>query len=120
MSYNVDSVRILGGEAWMEVEDVKQLCEELEFRPDVNVLDTLLEQRKDGEQRLSITRLWWCGEGSGSTYGLFLAKVVPLIHGRIETLWVWEGGDSISGLIIDNGIYTDCNVEYTLVPKVMR
>lgn len=72
---------------------------------------------KATEGTVAIGNLDWYGEGSGHTFNYFKGTVAPLIMGRIEAVFIWEGGDSISGLIIDDGKITECDVSYKLSPK---
>jgi len=50
-------------------------------------------------------------------YNDLLPKLAPFIHGRVEAILTWEGGDSHSGFTIEDGEFTECDVQMTLVPK---
>ncbi len=52
---------------------------------------------------------------SGNSYedGL-IDKIVPYIHGHVEAVFTWEGGDSHSGLIIEDGEAWEAEVKMRL------
>jgi hypothetical protein len=76
-----------------------------------------IDQREESNQTVKITSIDWYGEGSGHTFDYLKSTVAPLIKGRIEAVFVWEGGDLITGLIIEDGKVTECDVAYKLTPK---
>lgn len=66
---------------------------------------------------IKLTNLRWQGEGSGHSFVVLLKEIAPCIHGTIEAVLVWEGGDSTTGLRIEHGEAEVMNVEHKLVPK---
>ena len=61
---------------------------------------------------------WWFGEFSDTSYeDVLIKQIAPKIHSRIEMIFTWEGGDSVTGLIIDEGRATKMDVARALVPK---
>lgn len=70
----------------------------------------------DVSHRIKLKNLSWYGEGSGRAYeDHFIKDVAPLIHGRVDAIFTWEGGDSVTGLRIKDGVATECKVEMRLV-----
>lgn len=126
MSYNIDAIIVLdGSELTMLAANVvslhAQLAEDHEM-PESNVLhDKLAEaQRSTNETLVNLTSgeyLHWTGEGSGHLLDVLKERVVPMTRGRAELVLIWEGGDSITGAIIADGKWIDCDVEFSLVPK---
>lgn len=51
------------------------------------------------------------GEGSGTFYRDILSEVFKKSTGYLEFKAVWEGGDSITHTIVDNGKITETDVE---------
>lgn len=133
MSFNIDKVTVLKSTAWMLANDVHRLLvvaddvndDGIEL-PELNFLrDELGRAAKqalkegDPERHLPIHRFWWCSQRSGDSYEeVLIAFIAPLIHGRIEAVFTWERGESLSGLIIDEGAVTKCDVQLVLVPQV--
>lgn len=70
--------------------------------------------------RIQIKCFDWHGEGSSSCYNFLLETVAPKIHGSIDAVLTWEGGDFLSGLRIRDGVVEVCDVVQTLVPRVKR
>lgn len=122
MSYNIDSIEVLKTTASINFADLRRVVASLsdkEWLPEINFIEDLKEDDPYSTSTTAkLTELSWRGEGSGhSWHEVFLPKIAPLIRGRIEAVVIWEGGDSVSGIIVDDGKVTDCDVEYRLVPK---
>ena len=140
MSYNIDSVDALVLDAWMYALDVARVIDQYgDECPEVNFLDALKDvtlsflnvARPIGDpggfswygtagvgERIALKSFCWYGAGSGHSYTDVLIKyIAPLIHGRVEAVFTWEGGDSLTGLIIEDGKVTECDVVQTLRPK---
>jgi hypothetical protein len=66
---------------------------------------------KLGGARIELENFEWSGEGSGRSYEILEKEIVPLIWGNLEVLITWEGGDSHSGLIVEDGKIVDSEVE---------
>lgn len=65
----------------------------------------------------------WSGYGSSRTFHSVLVKqIVPHIVGTIHAVALLEGDDDVApkllGIMIEDGRYTKCDVEVTLVPQL--
>jgi hypothetical protein len=114
MSTNITHVETLALDAWIDAADVAALQKlrgaEGSFLDD-------LEVGADG--RAVLKNFWWYGERSGNSYeDTLIEQVCPLIHGRVEAIFYLEGGDFTTGLIVQDGVVTECEVKKVLVPKV--
>jgi hypothetical protein len=69
----------------------------------------------DKQGYISITEMSWCGEYSGNSYDLFIERVLPKIEGKMELFIIWEGGESIEGLRVENGNVTEHEVKFSLL-----
>lgn len=123
MSYNIDSVTCLKLEAWMYSQDIRRFLEDDEegriSLAEGNFLTEISQKslQKD-DVKIKLPNLWWYGEFSGTSYKEVLIKqIAPLIHGEVDAVLTWEGGDSVSGLRIKDGVVEEMDVEYVLVPK---
>lgn len=138
MSYNIDTCKTLRSTLTLSRENYQKIISEM-YRdlPESSFINNLNdiyrpfkymisiyppqppEKVPEIPEKINIDRLNWCGEGSGYTFEtLLLQKIVPLLEGSGEVVFVWEGGDYLSGLQIDNGSYQECHVGYVLTPKV--
>jgi hypothetical protein len=57
---------------------------------------------KDGH--LTVTEIDMTGEGSGTFYNWILQPALEASKGTLEAVLVWEGGDSINRLIVEDGV----------------
>jgi hypothetical protein len=127
MSYNIDSSTEIKLDAWMYAKDVVAfLREHGDSIPECTFLNetTMEEEAKraleagNPRAKIKLPNFWWYGEGSGHAYtDLLLPVVCPLVHGYAEIIFTWEGGDSHTGLIVDNGKAEERDVVMTLSPK---
>ncbi|MBX3203211.1 MAG: hypothetical protein KF894_34120 [Labilithrix sp.] len=123
MSYSIDRVEVLGGQLSIRVVDLVRLRHEhRESLPEHNFIVAAVEQLAAldyvDELPLVMKHFKWCGTWSGNSYEeVFLAEVVPCLRGRAELVFTWERGDYISGLIIEDGKATECDVKHVLVPR---
>lgn len=124
MSYNVDSVDTPVLDAWMSAKDVVRLHKKHEDAlPEgtflAEMVDSAMTLLTEGlaEARVPLPNFWWYGEGSGHSFDLLKEQIAPHIHGKVEAILTWEGGDSTSGLVIDDGTVEECDVKMTLVRK---
>lgn len=69
--------------------------------------------------RVQLTSINWRCEGSGhSWYDVFLPIVAPRIHGEVQAIVYWEGGDSVTGIAVKDGKVLETEVVQTLkLPK---
>ena len=112
----ISHVETLVLDAWVSASDVEALKElrgaECSFVDDLKI---------GGDNRAVLGSFWWCGERSGDSYeDTLIEQVCPLIHGRVEAIFYWEGGDFTTGLIVQDGVVTRCDVKKILVPKASR
>jgi hypothetical protein len=110
MSYNIDSEECLELDAWMYAKDIDYLRATLgdEFAEDCFLGEPpygdLVTEGLDKDTKVPLKNLSWSGEFSGRSFDeIFLAQVVPCIHGHAEVVFCYEGGDSFAGYIIDDG-----------------
>jgi hypothetical protein len=125
MSYNIDHIEPLGPlDLSIMAKDVVRLLRKYrDDMPESTFLDDLEDmalealESDDPKRLLKLKHFWWSGECSGHAYEFLQETVAPLLHGRAELVFTWEGGDSVSGLIVDNGDVIECDVVQKLVPK---
>lgn len=60
---------------------------------------------------LTITDIDLNGEGSGAARWYWFDNAMKNSTGYFEAVLIWENGDSVSRLIIDNGKLTDENID---------
>lgn len=119
MSYNIDSVDCLVLDARMKAKDIRKLAKLEDKLPECNFIEEHLEAANNAEHAndlIVLQNFWWYGMGSGWAFDFLKKNVAPLIEGRVEAIFCWEGGDSYSGLTVENGDVTECDVEMKLVP----
>lgn len=117
MSYNIDHIVVLRGELSIRAADARKLKKEADNNaPEDSFIEDLIEALDADEvpQWLEI-KMRWRGEGSGRSWDYFTNNVVPLLRGSADLVMIWEGGDSITGLRIQDGQATEMNVQHTLV-----
>lgn len=116
MSTNISHVETLVLDAWIAASDVDALKE---LRGAEGSFIDALEVGDEG--RAVLTNFWWYGECSGWSYeDTLIEQICPLIHGRVEAIFYWEGGDFTTGLIVQDGVVTRCDVKKILVPKAAQ
>lgn len=117
MSYNIDNVDATLTDAKILFKTLKSLNKKYESDlPERNFIEELLDEEPDSEGYVKIKDITWCATGSGRTYDVLTEKILPKTKGKMELIFTWEGGESISGLLVEDGKVTECNVEMTLVP----
>lgn len=62
-------------------------------------------------EELLVTELEMSGEGSGTFLDWILEPALKESRGQLEAVLVWEGGDSITRLTVDDGVVTQSKVE---------
>jgi len=63
-----------------------------------------------------IEKPWWYSEGSGRSLGVFKAILAETL-GSADLLLTWAGGDSHSGIRVNNGTVTEMDVIFALKDK---
>lgn len=125
MSYNISHIETPVLEAWIYAADVVRLIRNQKYLPSSNFLHDLYDdavsacadvESHGAHTQMPITRFSWSGEGSGHDYNAtLLPHIVPYIHGTIEAIVFWVGGDEVTGLLIKDGRAVECKVEQRLV-----
>lgn len=117
MSTNISNITGNFFDAKISRENLIDLLLELEEdMPEICFLRYLKSMCKPDEQGYySITNISWCGKFSGHSYDLFIERVLPKIEGKMELFVLWEGGESIEGLRVENGKVTEHEVKFSLV-----
>ena len=120
MSYNIDTWKVK--ELDRLVIPVKALCEGNDYfnAPELNIetgmftingMDgTYLNGRIDSDM-FHVAEIQCRGEGSGSTYRNVLLPALEQSGGALIVACVWEGGDSLSKLIVTDGKVTEEDIE---------
>jgi hypothetical protein len=118
MSYNITSCQIAASKGFcITVAAYKALQAELadsEELPETNILDDGWLKYgatvKDG--KIYPKSFWW----SGNDYHqrLLQEKVLPAFHGTTDLVFVWEGGDSFTGLRYARGMSVKREVAFSL------
>ncbi len=118
MSYQITATKVLIMSAQMFAKDVRELLIELkgDGRPECSFFDEMKVDGVPDTTPISLPNFWWYGEGSGNSYETLKLKIAPRIIGHIQVVFIWEGGDSFSGLDINDGKVTECEVELSLKP----
>ena len=114
MSYNITGIKYIGpGKLLMTATDLGRAMIELRgktpsrcFIEDTNSLSPI------SPDVLQIEKVEWCGEGANNTEDLFAA--LSHTQGMADLLLIWEGGDSMTGLRINDGEVTAHNVDIRL------
>lgn len=117
MSYNISSSEYISGKLTLGILDFYSLKElyknelpEGSFLNDYNskyILNFL-------DSEVEINQFWWYGEGSRYSLGILKDKILPLTRGEADILFVWEGGESFSGLRVKDGLVTEKVVRFEL------
>jgi ribosomal protein L40E len=135
-----------GRPPWMHAADIVRIYEENEDLPESNFIEAQLKEaqvivnskipcescktkndsdarhcKKCGKAlptppetatRVELKKLYWAGNHAHDS----LRSVASFVHGRVEAFFVGEE-DVFAGAIIEDGKYTPCDVEMTLVPE---
>lgn len=123
MSYDVSSVEVKVLDARMKAVDVIKTRKELGdwipgncFLHDMKdlALDAILSG--ESEKLIPLPNFRWSSTGSGHAFHEhMLQTVAPKIMGLVEAILTWDGGDSVTGLLIEDGRGVECDVERTVV-----
>jgi hypothetical protein len=104
MSYNISHCETLKCDAWISSEDVEEILKhEDEWLPEMNFMQDVKPFQVAKAGKYVIKEFEWCGTCSGYFWDKLLLNIAPKIHGTIEAVVTWEGGDSVSGLRIKDG-----------------
>jgi len=87
-------------------------------------LDAAMKALAAGEpdKHIQLLSFEWTQTGSAMHYeSLLIKKIGPKIMGKVEAIFTWEEGEWQTGLIIEDGKVTECEVERKLLrPKKRR
>ena len=61
-----------------------------------------------------ISSPYWYGEGSGTLWDTLITKVLPKTRGTADLIYCWEGGDSYTGIRVQDGKVTEHEVVQSL------
>lgn len=118
VSYNIDSVLIVAGAVRIRNADLARLKDETDKHPEACFLEDLeVSEYDEPDCELEVPSLQWTGDGSGWSFDYFKETVVPCLRGQVDLVLIWEGGDSVTGIRIQDGKAIDCDVGYVLTPR---
>lgn len=127
MSYNIDTWKT------KRIESLRMKAKDLESYFDVKVVtkcskcghplsapkiecngdlagEFMLRGQVEDDQFL-IEDLWMTGEWSGHIYHEKLLRALKESMGQLEAVLIWEGGDHVSRLVVNDGEVKEENVE---------
>lgn len=122
MSYNITAFRVKKQNLTFAIADLLEACNHLQYarlvlfnggvwQLDANLSEGyILQGRRDDMNVLSVTEITTYSDGSGNSWDDFL-DILRRSKGRLEALVVWEGGDSISTLTVDDGVVSQGDVD---------
>ena len=103
MSYNITHTEYVRGKLKIKRAEAARLKREhRDFLPEMNFLDDIDDDVGTPEDLVEIEVPSWNGEHSGHDYD-FLPGILSCTRGKALILFVWEGGESQTGLEVDNG-----------------
>ncbi len=118
MSYNIDSSEYLSGKLYIRPSKFREA--RLKYKddtPEGNFLnDDHIADIVDSDNPEPIKNMRWYGEGSGRRFDDF-KDILAMTTGEADIVLTWEGGDSITGLRVKDGVVTECDVKMTLVDR---
>lgn len=65
----------------------------------------------DENNQLQITKLDMNGEGSGTFFEWILEPALKESHGQLEAVLIWERGDSVTRLTVNDGVVKHANID---------
>lgn len=101
MSYNITAINILEGSLSIRKEDLLTHKPKRENIPEINLFEEA-EQNEDEIYTLT-NKIPWCGQFSGESYQFYLLPILMYFNGIAHIQVIWEGGDCIQLLTVDNG-----------------
>lgn len=114
MSYNISSIEYMGpGRLTITATDLGRAMIELRGRaPEGSFIDDTMKLRALSRDVLEVTRVDWCGEGANRVEDLRAA--LSHTQGMADLFIIWEGGDNITGLRVNDGEVTEHVVDIKL------
>lgn len=121
MAYNCDRIITLDGRHTLKIKVSRtsvRMLNQAAFEGPVDgcFVDELLETGPDPETSYYYLPqdLDWCGEGSGSSWDEFL-ELLRHTEGSGRFATVWEGGDAIDGLVVEDGVVSEKTLELRIL-----
>lgn len=112
MSYNIDSSEYKSGKLTISAAEARRLIKKHGDNLPEGCFLNEIDTTEDGD--LEIKDFWWYGEGSGHAYHEILEDILAKTKGKATLLFVWEGGDSHTGLKVNNGKVSEAKVKIEL------
>jgi hypothetical protein len=106
MSYNIESVEIVGGGLSMTVNDFYFL-REMEGLPEDCFLHDALGRNLKLSEVIPLLDLRWRGGWSGNSFNAFKSKVLTKTRGTAKLAVTWEDGE-VTGLRVVDGVVREC------------
>ena len=103
MSYNISTIEYIGPRRLtITATDLGRAMIKLRGKaPEGSFIDDTMKRRALSPDVLEIARVDWCGEGANRVEDLHTA--LAHTQGRADLLIIWEGGDSMTGLRVNDG-----------------
>lgn len=117
MNYNIDTTIKLSGQLFIRRPAFKKLYNKHIDYLNISQKITFLLKTPFDEVRCknqSLLEIRCSGTLSGSFYKNALPDILKHTTGEAEYVFIWEGGDSITGLHIKDGVVTEKGVKLSL------
>ena len=117
MSCNIDSSKYIEGTLSIKRSDAERLYRKYDHvygLPEGGPFDHIDIFGDDPDAILEIKSWDWSGNLSGNAYDTSLPDILQHTVGKASLLFTWEGGDSVTGLSVDNGVVTQKKVKVVL------
>ena len=125
MSYNIDTVEMLSNDDLRIRGDmIEKALEELgDNKPEICFLDDFPDpydrrSKWKPDEWYKIGRVEWSGCASGNYYDELLEIVLSKTMGEASMIYIWEHGDSHSGVYVCDGVVEKREVELKLGKKI--
>ena len=128
MSYNIDTTRVIRNTLRLPERNFLDMWDLLESKdmnlPESNFMEPFLDYidkwpKRNGEvppRAFKIENLDWYGAISGTSLNDgMMSRIVALLEGEADFLFIWEGGDTISGHVVRDGKMYDVEHQYKLI-----
>lgn len=114
MSYNIDDASYIPGTGPLRMRPsaARRAVKAIRDRPKSNFVDGI-DRDVDDDEPQAFRSPNWTGEGSGNTFSEYL-RVLAMTEGSADILLTWEGGDSMSGLRVRDGVVTQHKIVVSL------
>jgi hypothetical protein len=118
MSYNITSVkRIKIDELYLKLSSIYDekfgdwMPEKGEYDPktDKMTISCGCEQEITGQivgNEFKVSEMYLSGEGSGTFWRDVMATILKTSRGKFSATFIWEGGDSVERITVEDGVIT--------------